>query len=361
MVSLNKEDDRRALEIHKNAFVADLHSDLQIDLVTRRALGEKKILERIHLQNLREGGVDFIILSTISKYSYSHYPYYQTPYKCALDMIDTVYQEQDESPDNFQVVTDARSLEDARRNGRIGLLLGMEGAEPIELDLGLLRCFYKLGVRLIQPNWHQRNLIADGGLETSNAGFSNFGREAVKEMERLGMIMDISHLGENAFWELFELTERPIIASHANAKTIHDHPRNLTDDQIESIAKRGGIIGSVFISRFTGTPDSAIDELMKHVNHVEKLVGVDHMGIGPDWIDYAKDLLYVGSYDVLPPGFLPKREDFMIRNNYVRDLETVRQLPNLTKALVAHGYSEGDIRKILGENFVRFFKEFIGR
>ena len=338
----------RALELHDEALVVDQHSDIQMDVVTRRGRGETKVIERIHLPKMVTGGVDFTAVSTPPRYNYRPHPYFSTATHCALQMIDCIYMEIEENPDQLALVHTSAEILRAKKEGKRSIMLCMEGAEALDTDVSLLRNFYKLGVRIIELTWHQKNLVADGCGEPSNSGLSNFGKELLKEMNRIGMVIDISHSSEAAFWDTLSLSQVPIFASHSNARAVCNHPRNLYDDQIKSLAKKGGIMGMNFLGQFVRDQNPTVQDILDHVDHIANLVGVEHIGLGPDWIDYAPQLI-LNCLD--PKDYLSIRIPITI---YAKGLEKEEELPNLTIGLLARGYSEKDIQKILGGNFLRF-------
>jgi membrane dipeptidase len=338
----------RALEIHDEALVVDQHSDIQMDIVTRRGRGETKVMERIHLPKMIRGGVDFTAVSTPPRYGYQPRPYLMTAVHSAMQMVDCIYREIEESPDMLTLASTSMEILKAKKEGKRSLMLCMEGAEALETDLSLLRNFYRLGVRLIELTWHQKNLVADGCGEPSNSGLSNFGRELVREMNRIGMIIDLSHISEAGFWDVINLSQSPVIASHSNARSVCDHPRNLWDDQIKALAKKGGVMGMNFLGQFVKDQNPTVQDVLNHIDHIANLVGVEHVGLGPDWIDYAPQLIL----DCLDPrDYLSKRIPITI---YAKGLAREEELPNLTIGLLARGYSVEDIRNILGGNFLKF-------
>lgn len=348
MFKVDKKLIQRALEIHEAALVADQHSDIQMDIVTRRGRGETRVIERIHLPKMIKGGVDFTAVSTPPRYNYQPHPYSSTAAHCALQMIDCICMEIAENPDQLALVHSAAEIQEAKKDGKRSFMLCMEGAEALDTDLSLLRNFYRLGVRIIELTWHQKNLVADGCGEPSNSGLSNFGRELVREMNRIGMVIDLSHISEAGFWDVINLSQSPVIASHSNARSVCDHPRNLWDDQIKALAKKGGVMGMNFLGQFVKDQNPTVEDILNHIDHIANLVGVEHVGLGPDWIDYAPQLIL----DCLDPrDYLSKRIPITI---YAKGLEREEDLPNLTIGLLARGYSERNIRNILGRNFLKF-------
>jgi len=204
-----------------------------------------------------------------------------------------------------------------------------------------------------------RNRIGDGkGEIRTRGGLTNFGISVVKEMNRLGMVIDVAHLTEPGLWDVIETSEDPIIDSHSNAWAVCDHPRNLTNEQIKAIAKGDGVVGlgcqSAMVSKETDKP--TIDDLMKHVDHIAGLVGTDHIGLGPDHTEFEIEC----NIWFPTPGWL-EGVFYGIRDTYsIEGLNNITGFPLFTKALVKGGYSDEDIKKILGGNWLRVYKQVIG-
>ena len=348
MFKVDKKFIQNALDFHHNTLVIDQHSDIQMDIITRRGRGEKKVIERIHLPKMIAGGVDFTAVSTVATFNYELHPYFTTATHNALQMIDSIYMEVDDSPDKLSVVFTAEEIITAKREGKRSLMLCMEGAEPLGTDLSLLRNFYKLGVRIICLTWHQRNAVAEGAGEPGIGGLSNFGKQLIKEMNRIGMVIDVSHMSEAGFWDVLSQSQQPVFASHSNARALCDHARNLTDQQIEALAKKGGVIGMNFLGQFVKDHSPTVHDVLDHIDHIANLVGVDCIGLGPDWIDYAPHLI-VECLD--PSGYLSQRIPIDV---FAEGVEIEENLPNLTIGLLTRGYSETDIQKILSGNFLKF-------
>jgi len=304
------------------------------------------------LPRWKKGGVDVIVLNSLPKFGPEPYPYRTSPVHNFLLTIDAIQQELVESPDCFLLVLEPDDILRARKENKVGLILGLEGAEAVEMDLGFLRCYYRLGLRVMNLTWHQRNQVADGVAEPSNAGLSNFGRELVRELGRLGIILDVSHLSPAGVRDVLELSEQPVIASHSNTCKCCNHPRNLEDWQIRGIAKKGGIIGVVFLGRFVHHETPTLSHLLDHVDHIAKLVGTQHLGIGPDFTDFCQYMI-IGSRRVAGPN-QPVNDTTI---PYARGLEDASKLPNFTRGLVSRGYSGAEIEGILGGNFLRLFAE----
>jgi membrane dipeptidase len=250
-----------------------------------------------------------------------------------------------ENPENrLELVTSAQSIRAAKQNGRIAGLLSFEGAEPLEGQLSLLRMFYRLGVRVIGLTWSLRNAAADGVYEReSGSGLTRFGVELVKEADRLGMLIDVAHLAPKGLAQVLSLTSRPVIDSHTASDALRQHARNRTDAQLESVAKAGGVIGVVAVPSFLSEvdTDATIETFLDHVDHIVSVAGVDHVGFGAD-MD--------GWYSHTSPPVTP----------WPRGFEDATKWPNLRLGLVRRGYSEAEIEKLMGENFMRVVEQTIG-
>lgn len=219
------------------------------------------------------------------------------------------------------------------RNGdRVGALLSLEGVDSLQGNLTYLPLLYHLGVRTVGITWNRANWAADGVLETRNGGFTAAGRDLIRECNRLGLIMDVSHLSEKGFWELVEASRKPVIASHSNAKSISNRLRNLTDDQIGSLVHSGGVIGITFVPPFVSTVEPVpMDRILHHIDHVCALGGKRHIGFGSDFDgirEWIVGLEHAGHYD------------------------------RLVNLLLKH-YSDEDVERFLYGNWYRFYMEHL--
>lgn len=228
-----------------------------------------------------------------------------------------------------------RSSSDLNRNdSRINLILSLEGGEALEDDLDILSLYYRLGVRAIGLTWNQRNQIADGVWDRgTGGGLTDFGKKLVQEMNRLGIIVDLAHISERGFYDVLSSVEQPVIVSHGNSKSICDHPRNLTDQQIRVLSENKGILGITFYPPFLTTKGTAdIDDIVRHIAYVADLVGVDFVGIGSDF----------EGIEITPEG-----------------LEDISKLGELELSLAKVGFNQQEIKQILGENSVRVIEKVL--
>jgi len=368
MLQLSEKEETRALKLHKTAIVVDAHSDLPFDL-ERRIYIQHSPMKSFHLPRLRTGGVDVVVCALTWDGTR-----YTEELKRALKSLDLVKSEVKANSNEVIIVKTIADIYQAKKEGKISLLLGCEGGKPLEGDLTFLRIFYELGLRYLGISWHHRNQLADGVKEPTNGGLSEFGQKVVAEANRLGILLDVSHLSEQGFWDVLEHTKSPIMASHSNTRAVCNVPRNLTDEQIIALAENGGVIGVVFNGRYIDPhleqkKRTTLNTLLDHLDHMVDLVGVNRVGLGPDFMDFITD--YVNPI-IHKAANLPLDEwtrdmadsakwfaNYSV-TKYPEGLENISKLPNITRGLVKRGYSDSEIEKILGGNFLRLFETVIG-
>jgi membrane dipeptidase len=255
----------------------------------------------------------------------------------ALIGLDSFLSAYNRCPDML-LATKAEHIQAAKATGKVAMLLALESSDALEGEIACLRQFYRLGIRAMSLTHNPRNRAADGVAEVVDGrrggGLSAFGRELVQEMNRLGMIVDIAHLAPAGVEEVFALARGPVIASHANAYALRPHPRNLSDEQLRSLARAGGVVGVTCAARFLADGLTTLDMLLDHIEHIIKVAGVEHVGLGTDF-----------------DGFIGPRPI---------GLEDIGRLPNLTAGLADRGHSADDIRAILGGNYLRVIERICG-
>lgn len=270
-----------------------------------------------------------------------------------LDRIGEVYRLVSQT-DQLCLATDTAAIRAAKRDGKLAAILHFQGTGPFEDDLGLAEIYWRLGVRVVQLAYNVRALAADGCEEPGNAGLSRFGRQLVAELNRFGMVVDVSHTGHQSSLDAVEVSAAPVIASHSNAFAVQPSRRNLQDDLIRALADSGGVIGINGYPAFVAdsvTP--TLDQYIDHMAYIADLVGAEHVGIG---VDYTTRDLPMADYDQLitsgawtPESYPPPPW------HYPSGLDDGSGLPNLTTRLLERGFSEQDVRGILGENWLRVF------
>jgi len=363
---------QQALKIHRRAIVIDTHNDVTTPMANDDydLSGTPPTPYRTSIERMKEGGMTAEFFSLYVK------PWYVTHGGAArrtLDMIDSVYRSVERHGNDLMFATSAADIRRAKKQGKIAALMGIEGGHAIENSLSTLREFYRLGVRYMTLTWNNTNDWADAGRgERLHNGLSDFGKEVVREMNRLGMLVDVSHVSDKTMSDALDISKAPIIASHSSARALTNQPRNIPDDLLRRIAQNGGVVQVNFYAAFIDSkaieanaerskrlkeqtdaleakfkddperlaeeedkveaanplPPTPLSALIDHIDHIVKVAGVDHVGLGADF-DGANDM---------PEG-----------------AKDVSMLPNITYELLKRGYSENDIRKILGENFLRVF------
>jgi membrane dipeptidase len=338
----------RARALHHDHPVVSCHGDVPVDLYRRRRSGEGAPLRDDWANRLRTGGVRFEFMTVGGDVPAVHDPD-GSPYFRALQTIGDLLEEAIPGSGLRPVRTPA-DLDGAVAADEIGVVLHLEGLAPVlrggERAPELLHHLHDLGLRSAQLTWNGRNEAADGVGVDSPRGLSELGKLLVAELERLGAVVDVSHLAEPGFWDVLDVTGGPICASHANARAVHRHTRNLTDEQVLALARRGGYVGVCFLPAFIGAEPS-LDGLLDHVDHLVELAGVDAVAIGPDYAEFAADLVFAGPSRGIDYG--PKLE-------FPEGLRRVETLPVLTAGLLARGYSETDSARILGGNALRVLR-----
>ena len=248
-------------------------------------------------------------------------------------------------PDEYVLALTVNDILEAKQAGKLAIAFDLEGSEMLLGNTDLIPLYYALGVRQMLLAYNKDNR-ASGGCVEGNIGLTEFGRDVVREMNRVGMVVDASHMGYRATMELFELSADPVIFSHSNPRGLRDHVRNIADEQLRACAKTGGVVGINGIGDFLGGTRS--EKVVEHIEYVMNLVGPHHVGLGLDYVVDKQELIdYVtGHPDIFPPG---KMKDVL---SFVEP----EQLPEITEILRRKGYSEQLIRGILGGNFLRVAK-----
>ncbi len=366
---------QRALAIHRRAIVVDTHNDITTTMTNDDfdLMGTPPAPYRTNIERMKKGGQTAEFFSLYIK---PWYVQHGGAARRTLDMIDAVYRAVERHPNELMFATTAADIRRAKAQGKIACLMGIEGGHAIENSLPTLREFYRLGVRYMTLTWNNTNDWADAGRgERKHNGLSDFGKEVVREMNRLGMLVDVSHVSDKTMSDALDVSKAPVIASHSSARALSNVPRNIPDDLLRRIAKNGGVVQVNFYSFFVDKdtvgpqaddrgqklrtqqealsvkyaddperlaeesdkleaqyplPPLPLSKLIDHIDHIVKVAGIDHVGLGPDF-DGANDF---------PEG--------------ARD---VSMFPNITYELLKRGYSEQDIRKILGENLLRVFSQ----
>ena len=373
----------KARAIHESALIVDTHADTpQRFLDQNFDIGsiDPNDVGHISLDKARRGnlGAEFFSIWVEPETNQGHFA------RHTFDLIDSVYEQAARHPDRMMMAFSVSDIEHAHQQHKLAALMGIEGGHSIENDIRLLRDYYRLGVRYMTLTWSNTNEWADSSGDIDDAkikhhnGLTDFGKQVVLEMNRLGMMVDISHVADKTFWDTIATTKAPVIASHSSARALVNAPRNMTDDMLRAVAKNGGIVDVNFYSGFVDEeyrrqsepigkqaaeavrayeekekangksvsymeidhierewaakiPRPPLTSLIDHIDHIAKVAGVDHVGLGSD---------FDGVAGATPLG-----------------IDSAADLPKITQALLDRGYSADDIRKILGGNLLRVFRE----
>jgi membrane dipeptidase len=270
------------------------------------------------------------------------------------------YRALDVHRDEVVRVTTAAEIRQARAARKIGVVFGVQNATVVEDDLRLLPAIRDLGIRIIQLTYNERNLVGDGCAERSDAGLSDFGVELVREMNRLRLLVDLSHVGERTSLDAIDVSEAPVVATHSNARALCDHPRNLSDRVLKALAAKDGMVGINAFPGFVSTKpgvEQTIEDYLDHVVYVGDLIGRDKVGIGLDLDEEdtpkAQYLTPEGELGVgrhrFKPGFLPPWP-------WIYPVRSIAQFPRIVEGLLTRGFSDAEVEGVIGGNFLRVFE-----
>ena len=328
--------------------VIDMHFDLSMDLYEKR--GRSNVLASEFLPEFEAGGMGIIGAAIYIEDQYLP----ERGLQVALGQIARLYTEAEQSK-RCVVCRTHEEISRALDSKKIGFLITMEGVEPLGDDLDLLRVFYKLGVRAIGLTHARTNAAGHGGIfaasGSSAEGLTPFGRDLVRECEKLGVIADLAHINPAGFKEIVDLTTKPLIVSHTNSRKFYDVERNISDEQIKMIGQRRGVIGvnSVLVSPKQET--STLDCYVDHIQHMASLIGIDCVGIGFDFFEFI--------YRQWPESKKKWMAEKLTTPHFIPDLTNHSHARNLTRKLIERGFSDDDIEKLLRGNWLRVFKELL--
>lgn len=337
-------------EILISSVVVDSHLDLMFDLLRQRECGRKHVLEEDYLDDFKKGGVNVVISSIFISGEFLP----GMALRRALNQINALYEELEESKDAFSLCRSYNEIIAAINEDKIAILMSFEGVEPLYNDISLLNMFYQLGVRLIGLTWSRRNYAADGCLfgnveEGKKGGLTGFGVEIVKRAEELGMIIDVSHLNDEGFWDVMKYSHQPVIASHSNCRALVNITRNLSDEQIKAIASSNGVIGmncaSVMVSDETDTCAN-IEGFVDHIDHIGSLVGYDYIGFGFDFCDRIVKYFSGDDFEGL------KRKPFDTIKGHA-------DIHNIVVEMKNRDFERPQVNNILGINYMNVFKKIL--
>ena len=371
MLKLDKNEIDRASELHKQSIIIAGHTDFQYMVNWRRYIGENRVYERILLPQLQKGGI-----SAFNDHGLTSQVLIDK--NISLLNLETILQDIDESPNKLFQATTSEDIRRAKKEGKVAIIITTQsGSRAVvsgikarsrndDREVKFLSLLYRLGVRNFQPATNSRNEFVDGCAEPANAGLSKFGMKALAEANRLGMIIDVAHMGDQGILDCAEMSKDPICTSHSNPREICDIFRNISNEGISAITEKGGIIGFHGM-HYLLCPENEIptmEHFMKCLKHVEELSGLDNFAVGPDiyaegtWPKERYSLFH--SEKSMAWRWLGLGDEW--QPPYCEGFETYDQWPlKVTQILVHEGYSNKEIQKVLGENWLRIYKTVWGK
>jgi membrane dipeptidase len=315
------------IELHRDALVLDAAAPF----ITPQHVNK-------HLDDLRTGGVN-AVLATVGSID---------DCRSVMGLLGSWLEVERSGAYPVRIARTVADIRRARADDKLAIVFHLQGTDPIENSVDLLNAYHTLGVRVVQLTYNARNLVGDGCIESGNSGLSDFGRRVVQRIMDLNMFVDISHVGVRTSLEAIEMATRPVLATHANARAVHDSPRNLTDAEIRGVVATGGMIGLVAFPAFvTGDAEPSLEHLLRHADYISELVGPEYVGLGFDFSQSDEDSYAYFGYD---ERYYPRPPW-----TYPRGIRSWADAPNVTAGMQSHGYTDDQIRGILGENFLRVF------
>ncbi|WP_432981332.1 dipeptidase [Dactylosporangium sp. CA-233914] len=338
-------------DLHHRAVVADTHNDLLCAVVSRPVARWAPFFRERWLPQLRAGGVNVQVLPVFIDALFRP----ENALRQTLRMIEAAHRLAAGNRDAVELCCDGAAVDAALAADRIALVLALEGAPGVGEDVELLETLHRLGVRIASLAHFGRTALADGsGEDGAGSRLTRAGVAALGEMERLGMLFDVSHLGAAGVDHVLELATRPVIATHSAARVLFDHHRNLTDAQLGGIAAGGGVVCVNFYAPYLHENEHTLDTLIDHIEHIASVAGIDRVGLGPDFV---KETMA----DVTPPGCERDLIGGVPAGRYVPGLEGPAGMPLVTEALQRRGWTDEHILAVLGENVRRLFRAELGR
>ncbi|MFG2595964.1 dipeptidase [Streptomyces sp. NPDC048462] len=338
------------LDLHHRAVVADAHNDLLMAVAARPPRRWGSFFRERWLPQLREGGIDIQVLPVFIDDQYRP----EGALRQTLRMIECAHSLAEDNAGDAALCLNGADIDAALAQGKIALVLALESAPGIDASIELFATLFRLGVRIASIAHWGRTPLADGSREdATRSRLPAPGIEALREMERLGMLFDISHLSASGVTHVLELATRPLIATHSCARALRDHHRNLTDDQIRGVAATGGVVCVNFVPDFLTDDQEKVsaDRIVDHIEHIVSIAGIDHVGLGADFVREVMT-------DVTPPCCESLDDEDPMFD--FPGLEGPAGMPLVTEALLRRGLAEDDIVKVLGGNTQRLMSKHMG-
>jgi membrane dipeptidase len=337
--------------MHTQTPIAITHDHSMYSLALKRSRGEKAVFSNHYTSLIRQGGVNLIgwvVGGDPPFFSIQN----DNPWWGSLVLLDMIWQEAEESQDTLTICMNAQDIQNTVSAGKIAIVLTMEGGKALAEGVGQsslvnLRMLYRLGLRSLQfvgQGWNHL-IDADGDHPSPSKGLTSTGKDVVREMNNLGMLIDTAHIPDPdpAFDDIIALSQHPVIDSHRGVRGATDIPRNIGNERIKAIAQTGGVVGLQFFSVVLAQDNNrraSVDDLIRHIDHIVAVAGIDHVSLGPDFLDST----------------LANRS----ADHYASGIEDISTIPRVVHALIQYGYSDTDIRKILWGNILRVYERVFG-
>lgn len=300
---------------------------------------EKKVLQR-----LKNGGITAVNATIAAWHTLPE----------TIDLIADYYYLLDQHADLIMPVHRVEDIEVAKKTQRVGLIFGFQDTAPIQDNERLLAIYHALGVRIIQLTYNHQNLVGGGCMIQEDNGLSPFGLKVIADMNRLGILIDLSHCGPRTSREAIEASQVPVAFTHANPVAIADHPRNKTDEALKALAAKGGVVGAATLpAMLTGQKHATIDDYLAAIDYLVNLLGIDHVGLGPDFMEDMPEEILVAALK----GISTFEKEKYFSTKQISGFESISKCPNVTSELLAQGCDMGQVKKIMGGNWLRLYKE----
>jgi len=314
----------------------DIHGDIWTDVTVKRMRRERNIVKNHHLNRFRDGGqIGGIFVIWMDP------PHDKRPKERLAESLKAVIAELEENRDILHVIYNQSDFYSAINSDKLAVMLGIEGLSGIGGDIDMIYSLHEMGFRHMGLTWNEQNELATGVAGDSSRGLTPLGKQAVLMIEKLGILLDISHANDATFWDIEAIATKPFIASHSNARSLCDKKRNLTDDQIKAIARHGGVIGINAYCEFVHAEPNKqdVEHMINHIAHIASIVGTAHIAFGFDFFEYLESM----------------RTDTFDNTNYygTHGVEDASQVPNLIAHMKKRGFTDTDIELISYKNFIR--------
>lgn len=339
--TLTTDQEKRALEVQRRSLVIDAIGSSIVNPEPQPVAGKS------YIERALEAGVNAVNVTLASGKGNDTFDFFLRRVQDYIGLLDA-------KPESTRHIETVEDLDDAQRTGRLGVIFGIQTGAIVGREMWRWPIVRKLGVRIVQLTYNERNYLGDGCLESENRGLTSYGKQTIQELNRLGMCVDLSHVGERTALDATGVSRKPVIYSHSNPRAMGPSVRNLTDEQMREMAATGGVMGisqhSMLCHKVPGVQPT-VDDMLDMIDYTVALIGVDHVGIGSDVYDsYTKLSWETTTKRAYPSGFV-----FETMRSV--GFGSVSEFPNVTRGLVARGYADDEISKILGGNWRRVFQE----